>query len=163
MENKTVQAASEKAAFVLHDMAAPELWQIVRILRHINLQAAMKNIDQELWQRSQFDAPTMISDDGDRVPLPEEKWTKAQKKARDAAKAANDELTWSLLAVLMDHIGDCEADVNKLLAMGIRQDPEVFREMPVEQYTDLLVGYFTRDAFSDFFMRAYSLVKKTGA
>lgn len=161
MENQTTQAA--EAAFVLHDITAPELWQMVRVLRRINIKEAVQSIDPKLWKKSKFEPPAMIDDEGNRVPLPEEKWTESQIRARDKAKEASDALFWQLLGILMDNIGSCEGEVNKLLAMSIRQNPDVFTEMPAQQYLGLIVQYFTREGFSDFFTQAYSLLVKTGA
>ena len=82
---------------------------------------------------------------------------------RQAAQAANEELTWQALDILINNISGCEDEVNKLLAMGIEKDINYVRNMDAGDYLNLLVQYVTREGFSDFFMQARSLLEKTGA
>ena len=93
--------------------------------------------------------------------LPDE-WTPAQRKAFKAAQAANDELLWQALDILINNISGCEDEVNKLLAMGIEKDINYVRNMDAGDYLNLLVQYVTREGFKDFFMQARRLLEKTG-
>lgn len=79
--NSTIQAVgSEPAAFVLSPLKSTDVWQMVRILKRIDITGAVKSIDPELLKFLDYHPPTMMQD-GEEVPLPENKWTKAQKRS----------------------------------------------------------------------------------
>jgi len=161
--NNTIQAVgSEPAAFVLSPLKSTDVWQMVRILKRIDIMGAVKSIDPKLLEALDYKKPTMMQD-GEEVPLPEAQWTKAQKKAHEKAQEATDRLLWSVLEILMENIGACEDDVNKMLATGIGKDLAFIRSMPANDYIDLIAQFITREEFADFFMHAAKLLKKMGS
>lgn len=159
--NTTNDAGANAPAFVLHDLKSSDVWQLVRVLRRFNLKEARNLIDKDLLKASKFEAPKKLVD-GEIVPMPHEEWTDAQRKAFKTAKAANEELIWQLLDILINNIAGCEDEVNKLLAMGIDKDVGYVRNMDAAVYLDLIVQYVTREGFTDFFMQARRLLEKTG-
>ena len=160
--NTTNDAGANAPAFVLRDLKSPDVWQLVRVLRRFNLREARKLIDQDLVKKSKFEKPMKLVD-GELVPMLPDEWTAAQRKAFKAAKAANEELTWQALDILINNISGCEDEVNKLLSMGIDKDINYIRNMDAGDYLNLIVQYVTREGFSDFFMQAQRLLEKTGA
>lgn len=160
--SNTNDAGANAPAFVLHDLKSSDVWQLVRVLRRFNLKEARNLIDKDLLKASKFEAPKKLVD-GEIVPMPHEEWTDAQRKAFKTAKAANEELIWQLLDILINNISGCEDEVNKLLAMGIEKDINYVRNMDAGDYLNLLVQYVTREGFKDFFMQARNLLEKTGA
>lgn len=160
--SNTNDAGANAPAFVLHDLKSSDVWQLVRVLRKFNLKEARNQIDKDLLKASKFEAPKKLVD-GEIVPMPHEEWTDAQRKAFKTAKAANEELIWQLLDILINNISGCEDEVNKLLAMGIEKDINYVRDMDAGDYLNLIVQYVTREGFSDFFMQARNLLEKTGA
>lgn len=162
MPDMTKDAGAAAPAFVLRDLKAADVWQLVRVLRRFNLKEAVKLINQDTLKASQFKMPTKMVD-GEIVPMPVEEWTNAQRKAYRAAQAASDELIWQVLDILINNIGGCEDEVNKLLAMGIEKDIDYVRNMDASDYLNLIVQYVTREGFSDFFTQARNLLEKTGA
>lgn len=159
--NTTNDAGANAPAFVLHDLKSGDVWQLVRVLRRFNIQEARKLISKDLIKTSRFETPKKLVD-GEIVPMPHEEWTDAQRKAFKAAKAANEELLWQLLDILINNISGCEDEVNKLLAMGIDKDINYIKDMDAGDYLNLIVQYVTREGFSDFFMQARNLIEKTG-
>lgn len=157
----TNDAGAAAPAFVLRDLKSTDVWQLVRVLRKFNLAEAVKLLDQDALKKSQFETPKKLVD-GEIVPMPLTEWNEAQRKAYREAKKANDELTWQILDILMNNIGGCEDEVNKLLAMGIDKDINFIRNMDAGDYLNLIVQYVTREGFSDFFTQARNLLKKTG-
>ena len=162
MPDMTKDAGAAAPAFVLRDLKAADVWQLVRVLRRFNLREARKLIDQDLLKKAKFEKPKKLVD-GELVPMPVEEWTNAQRKAFQEAKKASDELTWQALDILINNIGGCEDEVNKLLAMGIEKDIDYVRNMDASDYLNLIVQYVTREGFSDFFTQALNLMDKTGA
>ena len=160
--SNTNDAGANAPAFVLRDLKSSDVWQLVRVLRRFNLSEARKLIDQDLLKKAKFEKPMKLVD-GELVPMLPDEWTAAQRKAFQEAKKASDELTWQALDILINNIGGCEDEVNKLLAMGIEKDIDLVRHMDAGDYLNLIVQYVTREGFSDFFMQAQSLLQKTGA
>ena len=126
--NTTNDAGAAAPAFVLRELKSSDVWQLVRVLRRFNLREARKLIDQDLVKKSKFEKPMKLVD-GELVPMLPDEWTAAQRKAFKAAKAANDELTWQALDILINNIAGCEDEVNKLLAMGIDKDINYIRNL----------------------------------
>jgi hypothetical protein len=160
--SNTNDAGANAPAFVLRDLKSSDVWQLVRVLRRFNLREARKLIDQDLLKKAKFEKPMKLVD-GELVPMLPDEWTAAQRKAFQEAKKASNELTWQALDILINNIGGCEDEVNKLLAMGIEKDIDFVRNMDAGDYLNLIVQYVTREGFSDFFMQAQSLLQKTGA
>lgn len=160
MEKKNMnstEAAGNSAAFVLSDLRADDVWQMVRVLKKLDLASAKDALDADVLKKAQFKSPTMMKD-GKIVPLPIEKWTPAQKKAYREADAAKDAVLWQILGVIMDNIPDCKDDINKLLAMGCGCEVDDISGMDAIAYVDLIAQYVTRDGFKDFFTHALNLV-----
>ena len=161
-QNRKKEAAAGStapAAFVLHDLKAPDVWQMTRVLRRLDLVKIRDSISDELLKKADFKAPTMYDAEGKLVPLPADQWTDAQKQKAKQAKEAGEELTWQILGLLMENIGACEAEVNKLLAMGCQRDVSEITAMDANVYLDLIVQYVTREGFSDFFTHAAGLLR----
>lgn len=157
----TIQAeGANPSVFVLNDLKAADVWQMTRILKRLNLRQVREQIDTELLKDAAFKAPMEMTEDGPK-PLPEDKWTKKQVEAKEKAEAAKDEVMWQVLGFVMDSIGNCEADINKLLAMGCGVTAEQIAAMDANVYVDLIAQYVTREGFGDFFMHALSLLKRT--
>lgn len=160
MNTNVIEAAgSESAAFVLSPLKSSDVWQMVRILKRIDITGAVKSIDPELLKSLDYKAPTMMRG-GEEVPLPEEKYTRAQKKEKEKAEEARDKLLWQILEILMDNIGACEDDVNKMLATGIGKDVAFIRAMDATDYIDLIMQFVTREEFGDFFTHAIKSLQK---
>ena len=159
--SNTNDAGAIAPAFVLRDLKSSDVWQLVRVLRRFNLAEAVKLIDKDTLKKSRFEAPKKTVD-GEIVPMPPDEWTPAQRKAFKAAQAATDELVWKVLDIVINNIGGCEDEVNKLLAMGIDKDINYIKDMDAGDYLNLIAQYVTREGFSDFFMQARNLIEKTG-
>lgn len=160
MNTNVIEAAgSESAAFVLSPLKSTDVWQMVRILKRIDIMGAVKSIEGQLSKYMEYKEPTMMLN-GQEVALPEEKWTKAQKKAKERAEEARDALLWAVLGVLMENIDSCENDINVMLASGIGKDVAFIRAMDANDYLELIVQFITREEFGDFFARAIKLLRK---
>ena len=162
MSEMTDQAGAQAPAFVLHNLKSTDLWQLVRILRRLNIRELAHVVDEKTMKASRFEVPMELTADGVK-PLPREQWTAAQIKAEEAAKAANDEIMWAGIGYLVDHIGSCEEDVAKLLAMGTGTTVDDIRAMDAGDYLQLIVQYVTRENFTDFFTQARALLDKVGS
>lgn len=161
--NQAAGGDTAPAAFVLHDLKATDVWQMTRVLKRLDIAKLKDAINPELLKRANYKLPTMYDKDGNVVPLPVNKWTTGQKRAAQQAKEASDALTWQVLGLLMDNIGSCEQEVNKLLAMGCGCSVEEIAGMDAAPYLDLIVQYITREGFADFFTHAAGLLKMTNA
>lgn len=159
--SNTNDAGANAPAFVLHDLKSADVWQLVRVLRRFNLKEARNLIDKDTLKKSKFETPKKLVD-GELVPMLPDEWTTAQRKAFQSAQAANDELLWQVLDILINNISGCEDEVNKLLAMGIEKDIDFVKNMDAADYLNLIVQYVTREGFTDFFMQARRLLEKTG-
>lgn len=146
----------------LKSMKNADVWQMTRVLKRFNLKEAFSELDSDMVRKSRFKAPTKF-EGGKEVPLPEEEWTRGQKKARDDAKEANDALLWQIVGVIMEHIGDCEDDVNKLLAISTGESLQAIRDLSAQETIELIVQYITREDFADFFTFALNLLNRQKA
>ena len=152
--------ASASPNFVIRDLKSGDLWQMTRVLSKIGIRDFAQGIDPSVIKASQFKAPQTMDKDGNLHPLPRDRWTEAQIDAEMRAEMANNEMLWSILGMLMDHIGDCEGEVNKLLANGAGLTVAEIEAMPVDDYMQLIDAYISRDGFRDFFMQALRLLDK---
>ena len=125
--------------FVIRDLKSTDVWNFTRVLSKLGIRQFVKSMDPKLIKASSFKEPEMIGPDGKRVPLPRERWTESQIQAELDAEMANDELLWNILGLIMDNIGNCEQEVNRLLADGIGRDVSFIREMDAGDYMELLV------------------------
>ena len=141
----------------LRSLQSSDVWQMTRVLRKFNLKDAASAIDADTLKKSQFKIPQKM-EGGAMVPLPVEEWTKAQKKAFEVSQDAKNALVWQILGLLMDNIGNCEEEVNKLLAMGTGESVEAVSALPAQEYLELIVTYVTREDFADFFTFAVNLL-----
>lgn len=80
MNNTTQAVGSEPAAFVLSPLKSTDVWQMVRILKRIDITGAVKSIDPELLKFLDYHPPTMMQD-GEEVPLPETSGRKHRKRS----------------------------------------------------------------------------------
>ena len=159
MDTITTGAEQSAPSFVLRDLKSTDVWQLVRILSKLGVKDFAKSIDPQVAKAAAWKPPTMINKEGEEVPLPREKWTERQIDAELQKEMADDELTWSVLGLLMEKIGDCETDVNKLLASGTGMTVPDIQEMDANDYLELLSAYISREGFRDFFMHAWKLIK----
>ena len=161
--NNTIQAVgSEPAAFVLSPIRSTDVWQMVRVLKRIDITGAISSIDPELLKYLDYHPPMMM-EGGEEVPLPKEKWTKAQKKVHEKAMDARDKFLWAALGILMNNIDACEGEVNVMLAASIGKDVSYIQSVAGTDYLDLIVQYVTREEFADFFTHAVRLLQKMGS
>ena len=146
--------------FVIRDFKSTDVWQMTRVIGKIGIQNLRKSIDPSLIKASIFKKPQMLGKDGEMIDLPREKWTEAQAEAEMKAEMANDEVVYTVLGLLFENIGNCEKEVNKLLADGIGVDIKEIYDMDAAVYMELITQYVTREGFRDFFTQAWNLVKK---
>lgn len=146
--------------FVIRDLKSTDVWNFTRVLAKLRIKEFTKTIDPKLLKKANFKAPEMLGPEGELVPLPRDRWTEAQIQAELDAELANDELLWAILGVIMENIGNCEQDVNRLLADGIGKDVAFIRNMDAGEYMELLAQYISRDGFRDFFTQAWRLLSR---
>lgn len=158
-EMKIVGAEQSAPEFVLRDLKAMDVWQFVRILTKLDLKNFKNAIDPKVIRAAEWKPPMMMNEQGEEVPLPREKWTDRQIDAELQAELANDELLWSILGMVMEHIGSCEYDVNRLLAMGTGKTVEEIQNMDAGLYMELIAAYISREGFRDFFTQAWNLLQ----
>ena len=159
MDTITTGAEQSAPSFVLRDLKSTDVWQLVRILSKLGVKDFAKSIDPHVAKAAAWKSPTMFNEDGEEVPLPRDRWTERQIDAEFQKEMADDELTWSVIGLLMEKIGDCENDVNKLLASGTGMSVSDIQEMDANDYLELLSAYISREGFRDFFMHAWKLIK----
>lgn len=143
----------------LRPLNSSDLWQMVRILGKLNIRNLRDSIDTSLLKKARFEAPKKM-EGGEMVPLPESEWTAAQIKAFNAAASAKDTITWQIMDVLVNNIGNCEQEVNALLASGAGVSVDEITAMPPLEYLELIEQYVSREDFRDFFTKAVNSLGK---
>lgn len=143
----------------LKPLKSTDVWQMTRVLKRFNLKQVIADIDKDLVKKASY-KPPMQDVDGKLVPLPVEQWTSGQKKAFQAAQEAKDALTWQVLGLVMDNIGACEDDIARLLSGATGESVEAVKDLPAQEYLELIVQYVTREDFADFFTFALDLLGK---
>lgn len=151
---------SASPKFTIRDLKSTDVWNMTRVIGKIGVAKIRESIPEDLWRKSNYSPPTMLGKDGSIVPLPRDKWTEAQIDAEMQAELANDELAWLVLGMLVENIGNCETEINRLLADGIGTSITAVREMDANDYMELIVAYVTREGFRDFFTQAWKLFQK---
>lgn len=149
--------------FIIKDLTAKNVWQIVRIIRKLGITNFRDVVSKETLHKAFMESPTMMADDGSIVPLPRDRWTEAQIDAETEMILAQEDLLWALLGILIDNIGNCEAEINELLAEGIDVPLLQIYAMDANDYLELIHAYISREAFKDFFMQAWRLFQGTSA
>ena len=158
MENINETGAEKFApVFNLRKLKATDVFQMVRILSKIGLKDASKAIDKDTMKALKFKAPTMMEDDKE-VPLPREKWTEAQEMAESDAEAASDQVLLQAIGLVVDHIGNCENEIFKILADGLEKTTDEVKNMEAAEFMQLIYCYIGRESFKDFFMQAWKLL-----
>lgn len=162
MSENMIMTGEDKPSpkFVIRDFKSSDVWQMTRVIGKIGIHNFRNSIDPAALKASNFKKPQMLGEDGELVPLPREKWTEAQIEAEFRAEMASDEILYAILGLLIENIGNCERDVNKLLADGIGVAVEEIADMDASDYMELITQYVTREGFKDFFTQAWRLVKK---
>ena len=153
-------AAVAAPKFVLNDLKSTDLWIMVRLLKRVG----MSTIIQEFGSVTitEFHPPkTYDADKKEYVDIPREEWTEAQIKAEEQALVSQNDGLYRLVGMLIDHIADVKTELTELLAHGAGMTPAEIDDMDASDYIDLLVAYFDRENFKDFFMQARRLAERT--
>lgn len=143
----------------LRELKAADVWQLVRILGKLRIKEFAKTIDKKDIEALDYKKP-MMRVNGKEVPLPKEKYTEAQIEAETRAEIVWDKLMMDVIGFLIENMGNCEYDVNKLLAMGTGSTTEEISAMDAIEYIELIEQYIYREGFYDFFMRAWKLLDR---
>ena len=146
--------------FVIRDLKSIDVWNMTRVIGKIGVNKIRAAIPADMWQKTNYRPPMMMDESGEMVPLPRDRWTEAQIDAEMQAEMANDELAWLVLGMLIDNIGNCENEINRLLADGIGTSVTMIRDMDANEYMELIMAYVTREGFRDFFTQAWRLFQK---
>ena len=159
----TMDMGEEKSSpnFIIKDLTAKNVWQMVRIIRKLGIANLRDFIPKETMEKAFMETPTMMAPDGSIVPLPRDKWTEAQIDAETDMLIAQEDLVWGLLGILVDNIVNCEAEINELLAEGIGVPVLQIYAMDANDYLELIHAYISREGFKDFFTQAWKLFQKT--
>lgn len=147
--------------FIIKDLTAKNVWQMVRIIRKLGIANLRSAVPKDVFDKAFQAAPTMMADDGSIVPLPRDRWTEAQIDAETESLVAENELLWIILGILIDNIGNCENEINQLLADGIGVSVMEISSMDANEYLELIHAYISREGFKDFFTQAWKLFQKT--
>lgn len=160
MEQNNTGAERSAPDFVFRDLKSPDLWQLIRVLSKLKIRECVSAVDPEIAAAADYKKPTMYDDSGNEVPLPRDRWTDAQVDAEMRAEMAEKELEWAILDVVMGNIGNCEHDINKLLAMGTGMSVDEIRALDANVYLELIVAYVSREGFRDFFTQALKSLQR---
>lgn len=147
--------------FIIKDLTAKNVWQMTRIIRKLGVANLRSAVPKDVFDKAFRTAPTMMADDGSIVPLPRDRWTEAQVDAETESLVAENELLWMILGILIDNIGNCENEINQLLADGIGVSVMEISNMDANEYLELIHAYISREGFKDFFTQAWKLFQRT--
>ena len=147
---------------MLNEIKAPEVFQMVRILRILQLNNLSGLADPKTRRALGFKTPKMMKD-GQQVDLPRDKWTEAQVKAETDYHLALGSLLMKVMDLMMSRFGDPEFEkaVYTLLAMGTRTDPARIQNLSGVEFVMLLDEYISREEFADFFRQAWKLFSRS--
>ena len=153
--------AQASPKFIIKNLTAKNVWQMVSIIRKLGVANLRSAVPKDVFDKAFRTAPTMMADDGSIVPLPRDRWTEAQVDAETESLVAENELLWIILGILIDNIGNCENEINQLLADGIGVSVTEISNMDATEYLELIHAYISREGFKDFFTQAWKLFQKT--
>ena len=164
MEQMNNTGAEKSAPFVLGPMKASDVFQMVRILRVLGFNEIGKLLDPKKRKDLAFKKPQTRGNGGGLVDLPRDKWTEAMIAAETRYQVAMSSLLMEVIGMILDHITDpeCEKAIFTLLASCTGATVEEIRNMDAVCFIDLLDQYVSREEFSDFFMRAWKLLSRSG-
>ena len=147
--------------FIIRDLKSKDVWQMTRIIRKLGIVNLRDAVPKDVLHKAFLEMPSMMAEDGTIVPLPRERWTEAQIDAETEMLIAQDDLLWTILGILIDNIGNCENEINQLLADGIGVSVTEISNMDATEYLELIHAYISREGFKDFFTQAWKLFQKT--
>jgi hypothetical protein len=157
--SRSKNAGGNTPAYSLRAITTTDVFQMVRILRKLDIKSIFGNMDKNLLAAAEF-KPPMKMEDGKPVPLPFEDWTEAQIEMQMKSEIATQQLGSYFLGALIDQIPSCEQEICKLLADSIGQDIDVIKTMSGVEFILLLQRYIDRDEFKGFFTAAWRLLGK---
>lgn len=158
-ENINFAGADNSAPeFVLREITTQDVFQMIRVLRSIGIQAVMQELSgiiaKATWKR-----PEKIVN-GERVPIPDEELTEGQLRSKEQAQQAQEEASMSIIGYLIDHIDTCESELVKLIAAGYGVETSTIIGMRGVDFLDLLDRYVSREGFTDFLKAALRLLQR---
>ena len=159
-----MENGAEKSAPLLYEISAPEVFQMVRILRILGFDNVNSLVDAKTRRDLSYSPPKMMKG-GKQTDLPRGKWTEAQLEAETRYQVAVSGLVIRLMEIMVDKFGDPEFEiaVYTLLAMGTRTDKEQIRGLSGIAFVTLLNDYISREDFADFFREAWKLFSRSAS
>lgn len=164
MTNDMNENGAEKSApFILHEIKAPEVFQMVRILKLLGFGEISGLADNRTRQALSYKAPMMQVKGGGTEPLPRDQWTEAQIEAETKYQVALSGILIKVIGLIIERIGNPELEtaVYTLLALGTGAEVKQIRALDAVDFIDLLDRYVSREGFSDFFTRAWKLFARS--
>ena len=151
--------AEKSAPLILHEIKAPEVFQMVRILKLLGFGEISGLVDDRARRALSYKVPMRQVKGGNMEPLPRDEWTEAQIEAETRYQVALSGILMKVLGLIIERIGDPELEtaVYGLLALGTGADVKQIRALDGIDFIDLLDRYVSREGFSDFFTRAWKL------
>ena len=165
MNNDMVGTGAEvnsASVFELKPLQASDLFQMIRILRKLGISDIRSYLKPELISALDFKKPTMLDENGKEVDLPIDQWNDRQIEAQTRSERAQEELSMTILGMIVDRVPECEVEIYQLLANASGMDFKTMRSMPIMDFMNLLYAYVGRSEFKDFFMQAVKLLRSPG-
>lgn len=155
--------AERSAPLILREIKAPEVFQMVRILKLLGFGELSGLVDDRTRRALSYKAPMMQTAGGEVKPLPRDRWTEAQVEAETRYQVALSAILMRVLGLVIERIGspELETAVYTLLALNTGADVKQIRTLDAVDFIDLLDGYVSREGFSDFFTRAWKLFARS--
>ena len=158
-ESMRENGAEKSAPLILHEIKAPEVFQMVRILKLLGFGELSGIVDEKTRRALAYKAPLQQVKGGGTEPLPRDQWTEAQIEAETRYQVALSGVLMKVLGLIIERIGNPELEtaVYGLLALGTGANAKQIRALDALDFIDLLDRYVSREGFSDFFTRAWKL------
>lgn len=164
MAEMTMTGAACAAPLILNDIKAPEVFQMVRIMKILGFNEIGSLADQKTRRDLSYTPPKQQKQGGVLEDLPRELWTEAQVEAETRYQIALSGIVMKVMGLIIERIGNPEFEnaVYSLLAYGTGTDVARIRKLDAVDFIDLLDRYISREGFSDFFMQAWKLFARSG-
>ena len=141
----------------LRELKAKDILPMVKILQKIGL----KQIREMLTPDKIKELMTaMKSDDQDQKQEdPDQQEDQKQEEKIDGRTILGFNLIMEVVGLVLDNLPACESDIYKFIGSVSSLTPEQVADLPLGEFTDIIVRILKDDGFSDFFKAVSKFVE----
>lgn len=138
----------------LRELKAKDILPMVKILQKIGL----KQIREMLTLDKIKELMTAMKSEDQKQDDPDQQEDQKQEEKIDGRTILGFNLIMEVVGLILDNLPACESDIYKFIGSVSSLTPEEVADLPLGEFTDIIVRILKDDGFSDFFKAVSKLV-----